>query len=822
MNYETAMKKSLKYFDGDELAANVFVTKYALTDLDGKILEATPADMHRRLAKEFARIEAKYPNPMSEDEIFELLDGFKYIVPQGSPMAGIGNPYQVMSLSNCFVIEGPYDSYAGILLSDQEQAQLMKRRGGVGFDISRIRPRGMVANNAAKTTDGIGVFMDRFSNTTREVAQGGRRGALMLTISVHHPEIETFINIKNDTTRVTGANISIRLSDDFMNAVKNNEKYKLQWPVDSDNPVVTEWADAAEIWDKIITSAHASAEPGLLFWDTVKRRSATDDYEQFQTVSTNPCGEITLSAYDSCRLLLVNTLSFVANPFTDKATFKRDEFIKVAAAAQRLMDDMVDLELEQIDKTIAKIDSDPEPASIKRVERELWEKIRWTCENGRRTGLGVTAIGDTIAALGLTYGSDESIEMIELIYQLLTQTAYIESVKMAKERGAFSAWDYEKEKNNEFINQVLTNDVAPYADAWRKYGRRNIACTTTAPAGSVSVLTQTTSGIEPAFMTSYTRRKKINPSDKEARVDFVDDLGDKWQEYTVYHHGFKQWMDVTGETDVKKSPYYKATANDIDWVAKVKAQAAAQRWIDHAISNTTNIPADTPVDVVKDIYMTGWESGCKGVTIYREGSRSGVLVNPDPPVQSMSIQVNNAPKRPVELDCYVHHMTVLGEKWLMFVGLLDGKPYELMGGLSKFVSVPKRVTRGKIVKHNGAVNPARYDFHYDYEEDEDNETVVRDINNAFENATYAAFTRTISLALRHGAPVRYVVEQIQKGAEKEDDLFSFSKAASRVLKQYIEDGIEIAGKSCKDCGSQSLIYEEGCAKCTACGSSKCG
>lgn len=821
MNYEEAFPQALEYFEGDEMAANVFLTKYALQGDEGDYLEPTPEAMHRRLAKEFARIEAKYPNPMSEEEIFGLMDRFKYIVPQGSPMAGIGNPYQAMSLSNCFVVAGPEDSYSGIMYTDQQQAQLMKRRGGVGFDISKLRPKGMNTNNAAKTTDGIGIFMDRFSNTTREVAQGGRRGALMLTISVHHPEIETFISIKNDPNRVTGANISIRLSDDFMNAVKNNDKYQLQWPVDSDNPVIVEQADAVEIWDKIIKSAHASAEPGLLFWDTVKRRSATDDYEQFQTVSTNPCGEITLSEYDSCRLLLVNTLSFVENPFTDAAGFDFRKFGEVASKAQRLMDDMVDLELEQIDKTLAKIDADPEPEHIKRVERELWEKIRWSCENGRRTGLGVTAIGDTVAALNMRYGSDQSIDMIENIYRELTGWAYHASIRMAEERGAFPVFDHDKEKDNEFINQMLS-ESSMMRDDYNEFGRRNIACTTTAPAGSVSILTRTTSGIEPVFMPAYTRRKKINPNDKNPKVDFVDNLGDKWTEFTVYHPGVQKWMEITGETDVKKSPYHRATANDIDWNAKVRAQAAAQKWIDHAISNTTNVPEDTSVETVKDIYMTGWESGCKGVTIYRDGSRSGVLINPESAAQKDNIVINDAPKRPVELDCTVHHMTVMGEKWMMFVGMLNGRPYELMGGLSKYVTVPKRVTHGKIVKHNGETNPARYDFHYDYEEDPENETIIRDLNNGFENATHAAFTRTISLALRHGAPVRYVVEQIQKGSEKEDELFSFSKAASRVLKHYIEDGIAITGKSCQDCGSDQLIYEEGCAKCTSCGSSKCG
>ncbi len=824
MKYEDALKRSVKYFEGDELAASVFLGKYALSDDNGDITEKTPKDMHNRLAREFARIEANYSNPMSEEEIFSYLDGFKYIVPQGSPMSGIGNDKQIMSISNCFVIDAPFDSYGGITLTDQQQAQLMKRRAGVGFDISTIRPRGLPTTNAAKTTDGITVFMERFSNTTREVAQGGRRGALMLTLSVHHPDVEDFINIKRDLTKVTGANISLRLSDDFMNAVKNGDKYDLYWPLDSDNPVITQKADAREIWDKIISAAHQVAEPGLLFWDTVIRRSPADNYPEFATVSTNPCGEITLSGYDSCRLLLLNTLSYVKKPFTDEAEFDVELFGKLAYKAQRLMDDMIDLELEQIDKILAKIDADPEPEYIKRTERELWERIRTSCVRGRRTGLGVTAIGDAIAALGLVYGSEESIAKVEEIYKLMTTNSYMSSIDMAIERGSFDAFDYEVEKDNEFINQVIAELPEEYATKWKETGRRNIANTTTAPAGTVSTLTQTTSGIEPAFLLSYTRRKKINQSDKVATVDFVDELGDKWQEFTVYHHGFKKWMDITGKSDPKESPYFGATSADINWRNKIKVQAAAQKWVCHAISNTTNVPKDIDIETVKDIYMTGWELGTKGVTIYRDGSRSGVLVSGTPKIEEdNAIRTNDAPKRPIELTCDVHHMTVLGEKWLMFVGLLDGRPYELMGGLSKYVSIPKRVRSGKVVKVNGTTShPAHYDFHYDYEEDPEDATVIKDINEAFENATYAAFTRTISLALRHGTPVRYVVEQIQKGAEKEDDLFSFSKAASRVLKQYIEDGLEIKGKKCLDCGSESLIYEEGCSKCVSCGSSKCG
>lgn len=820
MKYDEAFKASLDYFNGDELAANVFLSKYALTDPDGDIKEATPESMHRRLAREFARIEANYPNPMSEDEIFSYLDRFRYIVPQGSPMSAIGNDYKLQSLGNCWVLPSPLDSYGGIMHTDQQLAQLMKRRGGCGIDLSNLRPKGLATSNAAGTTDGIGVFMERFSNTTREVAQSGRRGALMESISVHHPDIRTFIGIKKDKTKVTGANISIRITDEFMKAVKKGTKFELRWPVDSDDPMVKQKIDARELWHEIIEAAHHSAEPGLLFWDTIIKESPADCYPEFQTTSTNPCGEVPMGK-DSCRLLLVNGLSFVMNPFTDEASFDFEFFAKNVYVAQRLMDDMVDLEVEQMDKIIAKIESDPEPDYIKQVEKDLWFMMRKSCLEGRRTGLGITAIGDTLAALGIRYGSDESIKIVEQIYQTLATSAYLSSADMAQERGAFPAFDYELEKDHPFINRVA--DAHPeFKDKWIKNGRRNIALLTTAPAGSVSVLTQTTSGIEPCFLTSYTRRKKINPSDKQAKVDFVDELGDKWQEFTVYHHGYQRWMDITGETDFEKSPYYQATSADIDWTARVKVQAAAQRWVDHAISSTVNIPEDTTVETTKDIYMTGWESGCKGVTIYREGSRSGVLVNDEAKKQTHEIPFTNAPKRPIELDCEVHHMTVLGEKWVMFVGLLNGRPYELMGGLSKYVSIPKRVNKGKIVKYNGTTShPAEYNFHFDYEDDPDDETIVRDIGNSFENTAAAAFMRTISLALRHGAPVRYVVEQIQKGADKENDMFTFAKAASRVLKKYIEDGLEIKG-TCADCGSTSLIYEEGCAKCVDCGSSKCG
>lgn len=819
-----ALEKSVEYFGGDDLAASVYLGKYALTTPDGDILEPTPDEMHWRLANEFARIEAKYPNPMKANEIYEYFRGFKSIIPQGSPMAGIGNPYQNMSISNCFVIDAPFDSYAGLLKTDQEEAQIMKRRGGVGFDISTIRPRGLATANAAKTTDGIGVFMERFSNTCREVAQGGRRGALMLSISVHHPEIETFIHIKRDKTKVTGANISIRLTDEFMQAVKDDTDYELRFPVDSKNPSLTQRVNAREIWNQIIESAHDSAEPGLLFWDTVQRRTPAEAYPEFRSVSTNPCGEIVLSPYDSCRLLLVNVASFVVNPFTTHAFFDYESFHAASQIAQRLMDDMVDLEIECIDKILAKIDADPEPDDVKAIERSLWQKIRHACVTGRRTGTGVTAVGDAVAAMNMRYGSDQSVDFVERVYRELAIGCYQSTVQLAKERGAFPAYDYELEKDHEFINQIMDQDDKLRAE-WKQYGRRNVALTTTAPAGSVSTLTQTTSGIEPAFLLSYTRRKKINPSDGDVTPDFIDELGDKWIEFPVYHHWFKKWMDITGLTEEKDSPYWGATANDIDWVQKVKLQAAAQKWICHAISNTTNLPSDVSVDTVKDIYMAGWESGCKGVTIYRDGSRSGVLVAAPAEVKDETprIFVHNAPKRPIELPCEVHHMTVQGEKWMFFVGMLEGLPYEIMGGLSQYVSVPKRVKKGKTVKHNGPSTPkARYDFHYDFEDDPDNEVVLKDIATLFDNATYSAFTRTISLALRHGTDVRFVVEQIQKGAEKEDDLFSFSKAVSRVLKHYIQDGTIIADKKCLDCGAADLVYQEGCMMCKSCGSSKCG
>jgi len=854
---EQAYQASLKYFNGDELAASVFVDKYALRTPKGDLLELTPSDMHRRLAKEFARIEKKYPNPMSEKDIFCLLAdvdhldasqiekmsldelaeesrGLGPIVPQGSPMSAIGNAFQYQSLSNCFVIQSPYDSYAGILKADQEQAQIMKRRGGVGFDISTIRPKGIVTANAARTTDGIGVFMERFSNTCREVAQGGRRGALMLTIDVHHPEIRTFINIKRDLKKVTGANISIRLTDEFMQAVKDGDKVHLRFPVEKDaKHTVEEHVDAKQLWHEIIEAAWASAEPGLLFWDTVKKRTPTEAYASvgYGSTSTNPCGEIVLSPYDSCRLLLVNLYKFVKNPFTSAAAYDNERLKDTVVKAQRLMDDLIDLEIEAVDKIIAKIQNDPEPDDVKRPELDLWNKIKSAALGGRRTGLGITALGDALAAMGFVYGSKKSIEMTESLYKALALSAYKSTIKMAEERGSFPVFSHKLEGNHPFIKQILEANPELAAD-YKKFGRRNIALTTTAPAGSVSVLTQTTSGIEPAFMLFYKRRKKVNGDDPNAKVDFVDPLGDKWQEFMVYHHAFKKWMEVNHKTEenVAESPYHGGTANEIDWVAKVDLQAAAQKWICHSISNTTNIPNSTSVDVVKDIYMKGWETGCKGVTIYRDGCRTGVLVAETKPEekkvdldgQPEAMVESHAPKRPKELTCDIHRINVRSsgenESYLVLVGKLEGMPYEIFCGLSHHVEVPKKAKTGTLIKNGKKDGVATYNLQIPIGDDD--QLLFKDVVELFSNPNHGSMTRTLSLALRHGVPVQYMVEQLQK--DKHSGLQSFSKAIARVLKSYIPDGTKSqSDKICGSCGVEGLIYKEGCVSCVGCGWSRC-
>ncbi len=821
--FEDAYQSCIEYFRGDELASTVFVTKYALCDKDGEYHESTPDDMHRRLAKEFARIEKKYQNPMSEIEIYNLLKDFRYVIPQGSPMSGIGNPFQIQSISNCFVVESPHDSYGGILKTDQELVQIAKRRGGVGFDLSSIRPKGLSTGNCARTTDGIEVFMDRFSNSCREVAQGGRRGALMLTISVHHPQILDFIKIKSDLKRVTGANISVRLTDEFLNAAQNDEDYLVRWPVDSNAPKMTDKLNAKNVWDEIVSSAWASAEPGILFWDTAKRLTPSDIYSSdgFESTSTNPCGEIILSPYDSCRLMVVNLVSFVNNPFTKYSEFDYEKMSEVVQKAQRLMDDMIDLEIEQVDKILLKIKNDPEPESVKKIERDLWENIRTQAVKGRRTGLGVTAVGDALAALGVRYGSNESIEIVEKFYKTLSIEAYRSSSTLAKERGAFEIHDHSKEEGHEFL-QRIRNEAPDVYKMTKRYGRRNIALTTTAPAGSVSVLTQTTSGIEPAYLLKYTRRKKITGQDEDARVDFIDDSGDRWQEYTVYHHGFKKWMNINDHSDensvediVKLSPYNKATANEIDWVAKVRMQAAAQKWVCHAISNTTNVPSNVDVDTVKKIYLEGWKSGCKGVTVYRDGCRSGVLVSSE---RDRNFNTYEALERPEELECHIHHASIKGEAWTVMVGLLEGRPYEVMGGLQKYIEIPKKYKKGAIIKHAYKSKNSRYDLKIGKNGDG---FLIKDIVSVFDNPNHAGYTRTISLALRHGAPIHYVVEQLLK--DREMDMFSFSKVIARVLKNYIKDGT-VPGKTvCENCGAEdTLKYQEGCVTCTACGHGKCG
>ncbi len=819
--YDEAFSGAMDYFDGDELAAGVWTTKYALQDLNGNFLETSPAQMHRRLAKEFARVESKFENPMSEDEIFNLMDKFKYVVPQGSPMSAVGNNFQIQSISNCFVIDSPIDSYGGILKTDQEQVQIMKRRGGVGFDISNIRPSGMNTSNAAKTTDGIGIFMERFSNSCREVAQNNRRGALMMTISVHHPDIETFINIKRDRTKVTGANISIRLSDEFMNAVKSGSDFELRWPVDADgvDKKVSKTVSAKEIWNQIVDSAHNSAEPGVLFWDNIINNTPAQIYESdgFGITSTNPCSELVLSPNDSCRLLLLNVTSFVKSPFTSSAKFDYELFSNYTRKAQRLMDDLVEIEIEHIDRIIEKINSDPEPEEVKSVELSLWNKIRVAASTGRRTGLGMTGIGDAVAMLGLRYGSKEAISTVESIARALAVQSYYESCVLAKERGAFEIYDFDREVGHPFIERLF-EESSELRDMHKSYGRRNIAISTIAPCGSVSCLTQTTSGIEPVFMLQYTRRKKVNSNDPNVEVDFVDDLGDRWQHFTVSHHGLKKWMDVTGNDKVDESPYHMATASEIDWEAGVQLQAAAQKWICHAISRTTNLPREATTNDVDRVYMRGWESGLKGITVYVDGSRDGVLISDVEASSEDSFSQHSAPKRPSELECEIHRASVKGEGWTMLVGLMDGKPYEIFGGLSRFVEIPRSFSKGKLIKRPRKTMNSIYDLSFGEEGDE---FVIKNIVEVFDNPNYSAFTRTISLALRHGAPVSFMVEQLQK--DRDTDFSCFSRVAARVLKKYIEDGTKSTEKKCENCDAEgSLVYQEGCVICLSCGSGKCG
>jgi ribonucleoside-diphosphate reductase alpha chain len=837
--YDEVIEKSKEYFNGDELAANVWVSKYALKDSKGNIYESNPDDMHQRMAREIARIEAKYPHPLSANDIYSLIKGFKYIVPQGGPMTGIGNNFQIASLSNCFVIgnEGNSDSYGGIMKTDQEQVQLMKRRGGVGHDLSHIRPSGSAVMNSALTSTGIVPFMERFSNSTREVAQDGRRGALMLSISIKHPDAEHFIDAKLDGTKVTGANVSVRIDDEFMNAAINGKSYVQQYPIDSNNPTFKQEIDAAALWKKIVHNAWSAAEPGILFWDTIIKESVPDCYadEGFATTSTNPCGEIPLCPYDSCRLLAINLYSYVDSPFTKAAKFDFTKFKDHARSAQRIMDDIIDLEVEKIDKIIDKIVNDPEAEEIKAVEIKLWENIRKKSLQGRRTGVGITAEGDMLAALGLQYGSDESIDFSEEVHKTLAIEAYRSSIELAKLRGAFPIFDATKEKDNPFINRIKDADPDLYQEML-SYGRRNISLLTIAPTGTTSIMTQTSSGIEPVFMASYKRRRKVNPNDIDARTDMIDELGDHWEEYQVFHHNFSTWLKINGynpqeaeqmdETSLNKlielSPYHKATANDVDWVKKVKLQGVVQKWVDHSISVTVNIPEETEEDLVAQIYQTGWESGCKGITVYRDGSRSGVLVANDKKKEDNdeTIVEHNAPKRPPVLEAEIVRFQNNHEKWVAVVGIFNERPYEIFTGPAEdFLFVPLWLEKAWVIKNKN--DDGRSQYNLQYKDKDGYKVTIEGLSRSF-NPEYWNYAKLISGVLRHGMPLPYVVDMVNNLHLNDESLNTWKNGVARALKKYIADGTEPSQKICPDCGEAALIYEEGCLNCKSCGHSKCG
>ncbi len=835
--FEEALEASKDYFNGDELAATVWINKYALKDSFGNLFERTPDDMHRRLAKELARIESKYPNPMTEDQIFVLLKDFKYLVPQGGPMTGIGNPYQVVSLSNCFVIGNEADSYGGIIQTDQEQVQLMKRRGGVGHDLSHIRPKGSPVKNSALTSTGVVPFMERYSNATREVAQDGRRGALMLTISTKHPDAESFIDAKMDLGKVTGANVSLRIDDEFMKAVIDNKTYTQQYPIESDTPTVTKKVKARNIWKKIIHNAWKSAEPGVLFWDTVRKESIPDCYADlgFKTVSTNPCGEIPLCTYDSCRLLAINLFSYVQDPFTNKARFDFDKFGIHAVYAQRLMDDIIDLEIEHIDRIIAKIDADPEEDYIKQTERNLWVKIKEKAEQGRRTGIGITAEGDMLAALGYRYGTDDAISFSTALHKSLAIGVYKGSVNLAKERGPFPIYDFNRERNNPFIKRIKEADEQLYNDMV-KYGRRNIALLTIAPTGTTSLMTQTSSGIEPVFMVAYKRRRKVNPNDQNVNVSFVDEVGDHWEEYNVFHHKFLDWLNINGydveevqkmDDDqlnkiITQSPYHRATANDIDWVQKVTMQGEIQKWVDHSISVTVNVPNNISEKVVDEIYRTAWRSGCKGMTIYRDGSRSGVLVSKEEKKEedkTSKFAVNHSPKRPKELEAEIVRFQNNKEEWIAVVGILEGRPYEIFTGEAKetFV-IPKKFQKCWVVKTKDEKKKTRYDLHFI---DKDGYKVMyQGLSRSF-NKEYWNYAKLISGVLRHGMPLNSVVDLISALHMDSETINTWKNGVIRALKKFIPDGTKVK-EECPSCGAEgTLAYKEGCLSCASCGYSKC-
>lgn len=837
---EEALAAAAEYFKGDDLAAKVWVTKYALKDSDGNLYERSPEDMHRRIATELARIEARYPSPLTYDEIFSMISAFKYIIPQGSPMTGIGNPYQIASLSNCFVIghtKGGGDSYGGIMKIDQEQVQLMKRRGGVGHDLSHIRPKGSAVKNSALTSTGLVPFMERFSNSTREVAQDGRRGALMLSVSINHPDAEDFIDAKLEAGKITGANVSVRIDDAFMQAVKSKSAYTQKYPIFSAEPKTTKTIDAEKLWQKIVHNAWKSAEPGILFWDTIRRESLPDCYADlgYETVSTNPCGEIPLCPYDSCRLLAINLYSYVVHPFKEEAYFDFDLFKKHVRAAQRMMDDIIDLELEKIDAILEKIDEDPEDEEIKRIEKNLWLEIRTKAREGRRTGVGITAEGDMLAALGIRYGSDEGRDFSVKVHQTLTLAAYRSSCEMAKERGSFLIFDADREKENPFLLRIKSVDPELYHEL-QEHGRRNIALLTIAPTGSTSILSQTTSGIEPVFMPVYKRRRKVNPNDKNVRVDFVDEVGDSWEEYLVFHHKFRTWMSVQGydttkvysdeEIDalIEQSPYYKATSNDVDWVSKVKMQGEIQKWVDHSISVTINIPNDASEDLVNELYITAWEAGCKGVTVYRDGSRSGVLISRS---ESKKEEETDGPlpfplKRPLVLEADVVRFQNKKEKWIAFIGKIDEKPYEIFTGLADDedgILLPRWVNEGSIIKNREEDGTSRYDFRFTNQRGY--KTTIEGLSHKFD-PVYWNYAKLISGVLRHGMPTEKVVDLINSLQLDNESINTWKNGVVRALKKFVPDETEVKGQKCQNCNSTNLMYQEGCLTCKDCGSSKCG
>ena len=842
-SYDEAYNASLEYFKGDELAARVWVNKYAVKDSFGNIYEKSPEDMHWRIANEVARVEAKYPNALSSQELFDLLDHFKYIVPQGSPMTGIGNDYQIASLSNCFVIglDGSADSYGAIIRIDEEQVQLMKRRGGVGHDLSHIRPKGSPVKNSALTSTGLVPFMERYSNSTREVAQDGRRGALMLSVSIKHPDSESFIDAKMTEGKVTGANVSVKLDDEFMQAAVEGKPYTQQYPIDSPNPMVSKEIDASALWKKIVHNAWKSAEPGVLFWDTIIRESVPDCYADlgFRTVSTNPCGEIPLCPYDSCRLLAINLYSYVVNPFTPEAYFDFDLFKKHVALAQRIMDGIIDLELEKIERILEKIDSDPESMEVKGSERHLWEKIYHKSGLGRRTGVGITAEGDMLAAMGLRYGTEEATEFSEKVHKTIALEAYRSSVNMAKERGAFEIYDAEREKNNPFINRLKEADPELYEEM-KKYGRRNIACLTIAPTGTTSLMTQTTSGIEPVFMPVYKRRRKVNPNDANVHVDFVDETGDAFEEYVVFHHKFLTWMKINGydpdkrytqeEIDelVEKSPYYKATSNDVDWLMKVKMQGRIQKWVDHSISVTINLPNNVSEDLVNQLYVEAWRSGCKGCTVYRDGSRAGVLISTkkkdkkeeEEECRCKPPQVVEV--RPKVLEADVVRFQNNKEKWVAFVGLLDGRPYEIFTGLQddeEGIVLPKSVTSGRIIKSYDEDGTKHYDFQF--ENKRGYKMTIEGLSEKF-NKEYWNYAKLISGVLRWRMPIEQVIKLVGSLQLDSENINTWKNGVERALKKYVQDGTEAKGVKCPNCGHETLVYQEGCLICKTCGSSRCG